>query len=233
MFKIMTTLIRGRSHDAAEAFTDANALPILRQQLRDAADGLNGAKRSVAVVMAYAEREKKSAARINAQLEDLETRALEALAKGREDLATEAATAIADLEAERAATDTSIAHYGTEIARLREQVSLSEQRLRTLQRGKQIADAAERTSKLRGTMPGGVIASLKEAEATLKRLQSRQDHAEDVEISMIELNLGTSAEATSARLAAAGCGAPQRSEAADVLARLRARSAATATATQE
>ncbi|WP_417806923.1 PspA/IM30 family protein [Thioclava sp.] len=223
MFKMMTTLIRGRSHDVTEAFGDANALSILRQQLRDAADGLQGAKRSVAVVMAYAERERKSAAKLDTQLADLETRALDAIRKEREDLAVEAASAIADLEAERKASQTSITHYDGEIRRLREQVSLAEQRLRTLQRGKQIADASQRTQKLRGTMPDGVIASLKEAEATLERLQSRQTHAEDVEIAMVELTSSSSAEATSARLAAAGCGAPLRSEAADVLARLRAK----------
>ncbi|KEO61513.1 PspA/IM30 family protein [Thioclava indica] len=223
MFKMMTTLIRGRSHDVTEAFGDANALSILRQQLRDAADGLQGAKRSVAVVMAYAERERKSAAKLDTQMADLEARAMDAIRKERDDLAVEAASAIAELEAERKATQTSITHYDGEIRRLREQVGLAEQRLRTLQRGKQIADASQRTQKLRGTMPDGVIASLKEAEATLERLQSRQSHAEDVEIAMGELTSSSSAEATSARLAAAGCGAPLRSEAADVLARLRAK----------
>ncbi|TMV93532.1 PspA/IM30 family protein [Thioclava sp. BHET1] len=224
MFKMMTTLIRGRSHDAAEAFGDANALSILRQQLRDAADGLEKSKRAVAVVMAYAERERKSALRLETQLADLEARALEAIRKEREDLAVEAASAIAELEAERSASQSSLAHYDREIAKLREQVSLAEQRLRSLQRGKQIADAANRTQKLRGTMPDGVMASLKEAEATLTRLQSRQSHAEEVEIAMVEINASSSAEATSARLAAAGCGAPLRRDAADVLARLRAQS---------
>lgn len=231
MFKTISTLIRGRSHDVADAFNNANALSILRQQLRDAADGLAGAKRSVAVVMAYSEREKKAALRIAEQIADIEARAIEALAKGREDLAAEAASTLADLEAEHAATEKSIAHYTREIARLREQVSLSEQRLRTLQRGKQIADAAERTSKLRGTLPDGVVASLRDAEATLERLQGRQAHADEVEIALETLDRGTNAEATSARLAAAGCGAPLRPAAADVLARLRARARTTETVT--
>lgn len=221
MFKIMTTLIRGRSHDLAEAITDANALPILRQQLRDAADGLERSRRAVAVVMAYHAREKKSAQRIASQLADLEERALEALQQDREDLATEAASAIAELEAEQGATNRALTNYETEITRLREQVSLCEQRLRALQRGKQIADAAERTQRLRGTMPGGVLSSLREAEATLERIQTRQDHGEEIELAMVELSSGSNAGAVSARLAAAGCGAPLRSEAADVLARLR------------
>ncbi|PTV97510.1 phage shock protein A (PspA) family protein [Rhodobacter aestuarii] len=223
MFKMMTTLIRARSHDAVDAFTDANALTILRQQLRDAAEALEGAKRAVAVVMAYAAREEKAAARIADQLADLEARALDALAKGRDDLATEAAAAIAELEAEADATARAITHYKAEIHRLRDTVSLAEQRLRTLQRGKQIADAAQRTQKLRGTLPDGVMASLREAEATLERLQDRQSHSEEVEIALTELSISSSAESTSARLAAAGCGAPLRSGAADVLARLRAK----------
>ena len=37
MFNTIITLVRGRSHDAAQAVADANALSILRQQLRDAA----------------------------------------------------------------------------------------------------------------------------------------------------------------------------------------------------
>ncbi|MDA5095856.1 PspA/IM30 family protein [Aliiroseovarius sp. KMU-50] len=225
MFKMITTLIRSHSHDTVEDITDANALQILRQQLRDAAVGLEKSKRAVAVVMAYAERERKSAIKLEAQLADLEVRALDAIVKEREDLAMEAASAIADLEAEHTACRTSITHYDGEISRLRDQVSLAEQRLRALQRGKQIADAAQRTQELRGTMPDGVLASLKEAEATLERLQNRQSHAEQVELALTEVNASSSAEATSARLAAAGCGAPLRAEAADVMARLKAKTA--------
>ena len=77
---------------------------MLRQQLRDCAAGVETARRSTAMVMAYESREKKSAERIAAQLADLEIRALDALAKGRDDLATEAAGAIAQLEAEAATT---------------------------------------------------------------------------------------------------------------------------------
>ncbi|MBL9054477.1 MAG: PspA/IM30 family protein, partial [Tabrizicola sp.] len=91
MLNTVVTLIRGRSQDAAQAVADANALSILRQQLRDAAAGVEAARRAVAVVMAYAERERKALPRIGGQLADLETRAVAALGQGREDLASEAA----------------------------------------------------------------------------------------------------------------------------------------------
>jgi phage shock protein A len=221
MFNTIITLVRGRSHDTAQALADANALSILRQQLRDGAAGVEGARRSIAVVMAYAERERKSLPRIKAQIADLEGRALAALAQGREDLAGEAAAAIAQLEAERATTETALATYEIEIARLRDELSGADSRLRDLHRGMQLADAAQKSQTVRGVIARPVTASLAEAEATLTRLQSRQFHAEATAAAVLELSAGPSAETVTARLAAAGCGPALKPDAAAVLARLK------------
>jgi phage shock protein A len=224
MFNTVVTLIRGRSHDAAQAVADANALSILRQQLRDAAAGVEAARRAVAVVMAYGERERRSLPRIGAQLADLEARAIAALGQAREDLAMEASAAIAQLEAERATTERALATYEVEIARLRDEVAGAETRLRELQRGLQLADAAQKSQTVRGVVSRPVTASLAEAEATLTRLQSRQFHAEATAAAVVELSANQSAEAISARLAAAGCGPALKPDAAAVLARLKAKS---------
>lgn len=223
MFNTVITLIRGRSHDAAQALADANALSLLRQQLRDAATGVEAARRAVALVMAYAERERKSLPRIDAQLNDLETRAMAALGQGRDDLATEAAAAIAQLEAERATSQHALATYDIEIARLKEEVSGAEARLRDLQRGLQLADAAQKSQTVRGVVSRPVTASLVDAEATLGRLQARQFHAEATAAAVADLSAGQSAEAISARLAAAGCGPALKPGAAAVLERLKAK----------
>jgi phage shock protein A len=225
MFNTLITLVRGRSHDTAQTIADANALSILRQQLRDAATGVEAARRAVAVVMAYAERERKSLPRITAQLADLEGRALAALSQDREDLAVEAAAAIAQLEAERATTERALATYELEIARLRDEVQGAETRLRELQRGLQLADAAQKSQSVRGVISRPVTASLAEAEATLTRLQARQFHAEATAAAVIDLSAGQSAEAVAARLAAAGCGPSLKPDAAAVLARLKEKSA--------
>ena len=221
MLNTLITLVRGRSHDAAQALADANALSTLRQQLRDAAAGVEAARRSVAVVIAYGERERKSLPRISAQLADLEGRAIAALGQKREDLAVEAAAAIAQLEAERVTTERALATYEIEIARLRDEVSDAETRLRELQRGLQLADAAQKSQAVRGVVSRPVTASLSEAEATLSRLQARQVHAEATAAAVVELSAGQSAEAVAARLAAAGCGPSLKADAAAVLARLK------------
>ncbi|MGL4238839.1 PspA/IM30 family protein [Tabrizicola sp.] len=221
MFNTIVTLIRGRSHEAAQKLEDANALSILRQQLRDAASGVEAARRAVAVVMAYADRERKALPRSNTQLSDLEGRALAALGQGREDLAIEAAAAIAHLEAERNTTETALATYEIETARLREELAQAEGRLRELKRGLQLADAAQKSQSVRGVVSRPVTASLAEAEATLSRLQSRQAHAEATAAAVVELSAGLSADTVAARLAAAGCGPALKPDAAAILARLK------------
>ena len=222
MLKVLVTLLRGKNADVSEAFTDTHALPILRQQLRDCAAGVEAARRSVAMVMAYATRERKAATLIAAQLADLELRAMAALAQGREDLATEAAGAIAHLEAERDTTARAIATYDAEIAHLRAALAEAETRLRDLQRGQHLAIATDHSQRLRDSIP---LATLSEAEATLSRLQARQSATEATRAAMLEMSASTNAQAMANRLAAAGCGAPLRPDAASVLERLQARAA--------
>ncbi len=222
MFKLFVTLLRGRNADTTEALTDTLALPILRQQLRDCAAGVETARRAVAMVMAYGERERKSADRIAAQLADLETRAIGALAKGRDDLATEAAGAIAQLEAERDTTAKALATYDTEIAHLRGILTDAESRLRDLQRGQRLAIATDHTQRLHSSAAITATANLSEAEATLARLQTRQTTTEAARAALLDLSASTNAEAMRNRLAAAGCGAPLRPDAASVLQRLKA-----------
>ena len=52
MYKQVFTLLRGSAHEAAEQFTDANALPILRQQIRDSARSIQASKCAIAAAMA-------------------------------------------------------------------------------------------------------------------------------------------------------------------------------------
>lgn len=223
MLNLLVTLVRGAKADQAEKTADALAIPLLRQQLRDSAHSVETARRAVAVIMAHGERERKNADRIATQKNDLEARALQALANDREDLATEAATTIAHLEAEHAAALKAVASYDSEIATLRAIVSESEARLRDLQRGQKLAVASEHTAKLRSQMPAMTTATLSQAEATLARLQERQTLAEATRLAVAEMSTTSNANTMRDKLAAAGCGAPMRPDAAAVLERLKAK----------
>lgn len=221
MFKQLLTLARGRSVDASQSFLDANAVALLRQQMRDAAEGVARSRKAVAVVMAYAEKEKRTLTGTEDKITELETRALDALSKEREDLAQQAAQAIADLEAERDATRKTIETYNREIAVLRRDLKHSEAQLADLKRGQRLAEATAKTHQVRGSNPTLKRNDLSDAASTLKRLQERQSHADDTMVAMAELSLAESADAVNDRLAEAGMGKANRTTAADVLERLK------------
>jgi hypothetical protein len=53
MLKIISTLLRGTVAEIEETVLDANAIRLLEQQIRDAAAGLEQARRELACVMAH------------------------------------------------------------------------------------------------------------------------------------------------------------------------------------
>ena len=223
MFKQIFTLMRGRRYEAMEAVTDRHALPILRQQIREGAQAVEASRRAVAVAIAQNEQERAQHARLDKQILDLEQRTVAALEQGRDELAREAAESIAHLEAERDASAAAQARFGSEIARLRACLRDAEARLRNLQRGQRLAVATDRTQRLQVVVPDSGLASLRDAEETLKRLQDRQNELDATAAAMRSLEAEGSAEGVREKLAAAGCGAPLTTTADEVLERLASR----------
>ncbi|WP_244482171.1 PspA/IM30 family protein, partial [Bradyrhizobium pachyrhizi] len=153
-------------------------------------------------------------------------RASAALEGGREDLAREAAQAIANLEAERDAAMTARALFASEITRLKRHVGNAEARIAELDRGRRLARASEAVRSLRRS---GIEAArpyestLPEAEATLKRLRERQMEIQAADEALIEIDAAAGPLATAEKLAEQGFGPRMKSTADDVLARLKAR----------
>ncbi|EJT06815.1 PspA/IM30 family protein [Rhizobium sp. CCGE 510] len=230
MFKLISILLRGRAHDAEQAFADRHAVPLLSQQIRDAAQQIQSARRSVAVAIAQNEQEKAQHQTILSRIADLEIRATAALAKGdeglargNEGLAREAAEAIAFLEAERDASVEAQAQFTTSIGKLKSIVRSAEARLQELQRGERLARATEEAQKLDVVVAGPGLATLDEAEETLARLRLRQSQNDLTASALKEMEGAIRPAGIIEKLANAGCGAPLRSSADDVLARLKGR----------
>ncbi|TGS65810.1 PspA/IM30 family protein [Mesorhizobium sp. M3A.F.Ca.ET.201.01.1.1] len=220
MLKQFFALVRGRSHEAAEAVVDRNALVILRQQIRDCAEAIAAARRAVAIAIAQNDQEVQQHKKLVDRIEDLEKRTVAALEQEQNELAREAAETIALLEAERTASEDAQKNFGTEIERLKRIVRASEMRLRDLQRGQRIAAAADKTQRLRETAPGSTLSALQDAEETLSRLRARQKQIDAAAAAMAEMEQTGDPAAMSEKLAAAGCGAPLRNSADAVLERL-------------
>ncbi len=224
MFNVILTLIRGRAHDAEQAFIDRNAVPLLAQQIRDAASAIQSARRAVAIAVAQNEQEKSQHAAIAGRIADLETRAVAALQKGSEELARQAAETIAQLEAERDASEKAQAQFTQTIDKLKATVRASEARLQELQRGERLARATEQTQKLSAACEDNSgLATLDDAEETLARLRAYQDRCQIAASAMKEMDAASRQTVIIEKLANAGFGAPLGPSADDVLARLRSR----------
>jgi phage shock protein A len=233
MLKTIVTLVRGASFRAEEDFADRSALLILDQHIRDAAAAIERAKRALAIAIAQDEAEGKRLDTTLARIADLEERAVAALHGGREDLADEAAEAIAVMEADRDAIREARATFAREIAQLKGTLRKSTQRFAELERGRRIAHAAESVRRLKaggglGT-PSGATA-LADAEATLRRLREKQ--AEDAAADQAYEAFDNEAKPASIaeKLESAGFGTRTRPTAASVLERLKHKAAAPAPA---
>ena len=228
MLKTLITMVRGRTALIAEELADQNALLILDQQMRDAAGALDRAKKALAIAVAQQGQEEQRLEATRSRIADLETGAIAALGSGREDLAAEAAEAIATLEAERDASQTARALFAAEIAKLKGHVLQQQMRFSQLERGRRIARAAEAVRVARrGRIEAAPIfaGTLAEAEATLTRLREHQVEADAAETALDTLDAATGPVAIAEKLSAEGFGPRLKPNAADVLARLRERAA--------
>jgi phage shock protein A len=237
MLKTLVTLFRGAAFRAEEEFADRSALLILGQQIRDAAAGIERAKRALAVAIAQDEAEGTRLETTTTRIADLEERAVAALNGGSEELAAEAAEAIALMEQDRDSIREARATFAREIAGLKSTVRKSGQRLAELERGRRIASAAESVRRLKagsglGTsrLSAGGTTALADAEATLRRLRERQLEDAAAADAFETLDTEPSPSSVADRLEAAGFGKRTRPTGASVLERLKRRSGAAAPA---
>jgi phage shock protein A len=233
MLKTIVTLFRGAAFRAEEEFIDRSALLILDQQIRDAAAGIERAKRALAVAIAQDEAEGKRLDTTLTRIADLEERAVAALNGGNEELAAEAAEAIAVMEADRDSIREARATFAREIGSLKSTVRKSSQRLAELQRGRRIASAAESVRRLKagtGLTNSSGATALADAEATLRRLREKQFEDAAAADAYDALDNEPNPATVADKLEAAGFGTRTRSTAASVLERLKQKTVAPAPA---
>jgi phage shock protein A len=226
MLKTLFTLARGARAAAEEDIADRSALLILDQQIRDAAAATARGKKALAMAVAQDEAEGRRREATLTRIADLEERAAAALKAGRDDLAGEAAEAIAFMEDDRDAITEARAGFGREAAHLRGAVANAARRLADLEPGRRIAKAADAVRRLKeGPSAGMGQAALAEAEATLRRLRERQTEDAAADAALRSMYSATASASLAERMESAGFGRRTRSSAADVLERLRKRNA--------
>lgn len=223
MLNLLKTLIIGSSARAEERLTDVFAIDLIEQKIREAEAGLGGAKQTLAALIVRERAEQQMLGALERRIGELEGRAREALAAGRDDLAGDAAVALADLENERAVRRMTLEQLGQRIVRTRGTVEKANRRIIDLKQGMiaaRAADAERRTQKTLNRSIGTSNAA-REAEALIARVLGGADPLAESEV-LDEIDQSLDGSAVNERLAAAGFGPKSKSNAASVLARLKA-----------
>lgn len=194
---------------------------MLTVNLREAAASVRSAQVALARARAEQQQDRKRLHQIRLSIEDLENRARNALMKGADALAREAAEAIALLEDERCALEAAIADFDQDLAGLTETLHRAQARLRSLKRGERSVDVRAHILKAQSFGTGSGHSALSAAEEQLEDIRSEQERDRIADREFAALSVADRPAALIEKLGEAGCGAPVKTRADDVLARLR------------
>jgi phage shock protein A len=187
----------------------------LDRSIAAAASSHIAARRALAVAVAEETREIARRDALTVKVSDIESRAVQAIRAGRDDLALAAAETIAAVRTEIEASERASSRFAAEVALARREVDSQRRRLADLDRGRRLARVG---SALNGAAslshPGRD--RLSEAEAELERL-----NADNVDAKAIREEMAPQPDRLIERLADDGFGRPVSIRAEDVMARLR------------
>lgn len=228
--KLMTGL-RGAANEAGETVADKNALRILDQEIRDADNNLRKAKDSLTTVMAQRKQAERKRAELDEKIEEYMNNAQKAIDSGKEDLALEVAERVAEMEGERANQDALVTEFSESETGLKATIGKTERSLAGMKRQVATVKANESVIKAQSAVASrhsGSKSSLRSATDSLERIKERQAMQKDKFAAAEELAEAGSDSDLDAKLAKAGITPSGRSDAADVLARIKSRSGASA-----
>lgn len=224
MFNTLRTLMLGANARADESLRDVYAIELIDQKIREAEEGLRAAKSTLASLIQRQRSEERLLATLDQRILDMTRRASESLVAGRDDLATQAAEALAQMENERVLRAETVLRLETKTVRLRQSVEAGHRRIIDLKQGATMARAIRREQSLIRKLPNGDTSAVEEAEALIARVINADDPFERSDI-LRGINRELSHDGLADRMSDAGFGPATRVSAADVLARLKAQSA--------
>lgn len=222
MFKTLATLIQGQNARAEDRVRDAFAIELIDQKIRESENSLRAAKATLASLIQRQRAEQSQYSSLKSRITDLTKRASDALDNDREDMATEAARAIASMENELTIRADTLRRLDQKVIRLRNSIESGHRRIIDLKQGAIQARAVRREQDIQMQMvrTGTGQSSVAEAEELIARVLGRDDPFEHSEI-LAEINHDLDGGSITDRMADAGFGTATRSTADDVLARLK------------
>ncbi len=227
MFKTLSTLIAGVNARSEDRVRDAFAIELIDQKIREAETSLKAAKATLASLIQRQRSEERQRDALKNRIKDMMTRAQDAMDQGRDELATEAAQAVAQMENELTIRAETCDRLDQKVIRLRNSIEAGHRRIIDLKQGAIQARAVRREqaiqSKLNSTI--GHTSNVEEAEELIGRVMGKDDPFEQSEI-LREIDRDLGHETLADRMADQGFGPATRTTADDVLARLKTKKSA-------
>jgi len=225
MFGTLKTLINGANARAEDHLRDTYSIELIDQKIREAEQNLKAAKLTLASLIQKQRNENRQIEGLKSRVEDLMTRARQALADEHQDLVESAAQAVADLENETTLRMQTVDRLETRILQLRHSVQAASRRILDLKQGAISARAVKREQGLQKRLNRhlGGDSPIDEAQSLIERVMDQDDPFEQSEI-LREIDAGMDHTNLAARMEEAGYGPKTRATAADVLSRLKAQS---------
>ncbi len=222
----MMTALRGGVNEAGEAVVDSQALRILDQEVRDAAEELKQSKDSLAAIIARQKLSQEKVAKFKKDIGEYEGYAVKALEKGDEALAREVAGKIADLE-NQCNTETEAGDgYGKSADQLRTAIKQAEANIKRLKQQVDTVKATENVQRAQAAVAerhSGSNSRLRTAMDSLERIKEKQALKGAQMNAASELSAETADTSLQDRLEQAGI-APSGKSADDILERLKKKS---------
>lgn len=219
------TLVRGSAREIGESVVDANATRIYEQEIIDARNAILKAKNDLTGVMAKEMQSAREIERIRKEIARLENMAVDALEKGREDLAEEVAGKVAATEGELDEQTRSHADYALQVGKLKDLINSAETKVREHEREVAMARTTESVYKATRSISDNIVASgskLSNAKGSLERIKRRHEDLADRMHAAEALERETGNRALETKLADAGIGEDAERKR-QVMARIRAR----------
>lgn len=222
MFGTLKTLLLGQSARAEEALRDTYAIELIEQKIREADANLKSAKMSLASLIQNERRETQLIENLREKCASLTDQARQALANGRDDLATTAANAIAQMENETKVREQTVERLQQRILQLRQTIETANRRIIDLKQGAIAAKAVKKEQTIQSKMlkTGNWQNPVDEANELIAKILGKGDPFEHSNI-LEEIDQGLNHDTLAEQMADAGFGKHSKSTANDVLARLK------------
>jgi len=218
------TALRGGVNEAGEAFIDTQALRILDQEVRDAADELKQSRDGLAEILAKQKVGEEKISNLRKEISQNEDYARQALAKNEEALALDVAEKIAELEVQLRLEEESVEGYRKSVSQLRTATKQAEANIKRIKRQVDTVKATENVQRAQAVVAerhSGSNSRLRTAMDSLERIKEKQTLTAAQFEAAKEMANETSDQSLTERLENAGI-APTGSSADDILKRLRA-----------